>query len=294
MTTCVAATGGRRGITLALVLALAALPATARAASREHQQLLAELRMLQEQNQQLALSVAALAEALKALHQRVDDQAAADRKVAADQRLAIDAVGADLRVVRERLDDTNVRLTRLAQELEAVRDSVPAALTAATPPAPSEATTPAGPGPAAAPPSPAPVPIPPSTAGLSPQRLYDTAYADFASGQWSMAIAGFETFIKSFPRSEQADQAQYYIGESLLLDGKFEAAVAAYDRVIANYPTGDQVPLAYYKRGIALLQLKQSDRARESWETVIKKYPDTDASRLAKQVLDRLARGGRP
>jgi tol-pal system protein YbgF len=294
MTTCVAATGGRRGITLALVLALAALPATARAANREHQQLLAELRMLQEQNQQLALSVAALAEALKALHQRVDDQAAADRKVAADQRLAIDAVGADLRVVRERLDDTNVRLTRLAQELEAVRDSVPAALTAATPPAPSEATTPAGPGPAAAPPSPAPVPIPPSTAGLSPQRLYDTAYADFASGQWSMAIAGFETFIKSFPRSEQADQAQYYIGESLLLDGKFEAAVAAYDRVIANYPTGDQVPLAYYKRGIALLQLKQSDRARESWETVIKKYPDTDASRLAKQVLDRLARGGRP
>jgi tol-pal system protein YbgF len=294
MTTCVAATGGRRGITLALVLALAALPATARAANREHQQLLAELRMLQDQNQQLALSVAALAEALKALHQRVDDQAAADRKVAADQRLAIDAVGADLRVVRERLDDTNVRLTRLAQELEAVRDSVPAALTAATPPAPSEATTPAGPGPAAAPPSPAPVPIPPSTAGLSPQRLYDTAYADFASGQWSMAIAGFETFIKSFPRSEQADQAQYYIGESLLLDGKFEAAVAAYDRVIANYPTGDQVPLAYYKRGIALLQLKQSDRARESWETVIKKYPDTDASRLAKQVLDRLARGGRP
>jgi tol-pal system protein YbgF len=294
MTTCVAATGGRRGITLALVLALAALPATARATNREHQQLLAELRMLQEQNQQLALSVAALAEALKALHQRVDDQAAADRKVAADQRLAIDAVGADLRVVRERLDDTNVRLTRLAQELEAVRDSVPAALTAATPPAPSEATTPAGPGPAAAPPSPAPVPIPPSTAGLSPQRLYDTAYADFASGQWSMAIAGFETFIKSFPRSEQADQAQYYIGESLLLDGKFEAAVAAYDRVIANYPTGDQVPLAYYKRGIALLQLKQSDRARESWETVIKKYPDTDASRLAKQVLDRLARGGRP
>ena len=99
-----------------------------------------------------------------------------------------------------------------------------------------------------------PAPIAPPTAGLSPQRLYDTAYADFASGQWSMAIAGFETFIKSFPRSEQADQAQYYIGESMLLDGKFEQAVASYDRVMANYPSGDQVPLAYYKRGIALLQ----------------------------------------
>lgn len=288
----VASSVGSRVVALLVAGGLAAVPATAHAANREHQQLLAELRMLQEQNQQLALSVAALAEALAALSQKVDDQSVADRKAAADQRLATEAVSADLRVVRERLDDTNLRLTRLSQELEAVRDSVPAAIATGAPPASPDATTPATPDAPAG--GATPAPVPPSTAGLSPQRLYDTAYADFASGQWSMAIAGFETFIKSFPRSEQADQAQYYIGESLLLDGKFDAAVAAYDRVIANYPTGDQVPLAYYKRGIALLQLKQPDRARESWETVIKRYPDSDASRLAKQVLDRLARGGRP
>jgi tol-pal system protein YbgF len=244
--------------------------------------------MLQEQNQQLALSVAQLAEALKALNGRVDEQAAATRKAGADQRLAIDTVGGDLRVVREKLDDTNVRLSRLSQEVEALRDSIP------TMAAPAPATDPgaAAPGDPAAP-APPPAPVVPTTAGLSPQRLYDTAYADFASGQWSMAIAGFETFIKSFPRSEQADQAQYYIGESLLVDNKPEQAVAAYDRVIANYPTGDQAPLAYYKRGIALLQLKQPDRARESWETVVKRFPDSDAARLAKQGLDRLARTGR-
>lgn len=271
-----------------LTLALAgALVAPVGAANREHQQLMAELRMLQEQNQQLALAVAALAESLKALNQRVDEQTAASRKAAADHRVAVEGVGADVRVVREKLDDTNVRLGRLAQELDALRDSLPAPGAPGPSASADPSATPPGADPTTAPPA------VPSTAGLSPQRLYDTAYADFASGQWAMAITGFETFIKAFPRSDQADQAQYYIGESYLLDNKYADAVAAYDRVIANFPNGDQVPLAYYKRGIALFNLKQIDRARESWDTVVKRFPDSDASRLAKQGLDRLARSGR-
>jgi tol-pal system protein YbgF len=264
------------------LLLLASWPAAA--ANREHQQMMAEIRMLQEQNQQLAVTLAALTRALETLGQRMDEQSAAGRKALADQRVIIDTVGGEVRVVREKLDDTNVRLSKLSQELDALRTSIPTGM----PAAPIEPG--AAPPPGAEPSVPAPT-APPSTAGLSPQRLYDTAYADFASGQWAMAITGFEMFIKSFPRSEQADQAQYYIAESYLIDGKFDQAISAYDRVISNYPSGDQVPLAYYKKGIALLQMKQVDRARESWEACIKNYPDSDASRLAKQGLDRLSRG---
>ena len=47
------------------------------------------------------------------------------------------------------------------------------------------------------------------------------------------------------------------------------------------------------KRGLAYSRLGQNDRARESFETVMKNYPNSEGSRLAKQVLDRLARGGR-
>jgi tol-pal system protein YbgF len=267
-----------------LVLTVLASASPADAANREHQQMMAEIRMLQEQNQQLAVSLAALTKVLETLGLRMDEQSAASRKALADQRVVIDSVGSEVRVVREKLDDTNVRLSKLSQELDALRTSIPVGLPAA-PVDPSAPTTPGG-DPAAPPPV-----APPSTAGLSPQRLYDTAYADFASGQWAMAITGFEMFIKSFPRSEQADQAQYYIAESYLIDGKFDQAIAAYDRVIANYPGGDQVPLAYYKKGIALLQMKQADRAREAWETCVKNFPDSDASRLAKQGLDRLSRG---
>jgi tol-pal system protein YbgF len=282
---------GMAGIGAAVIVA-AALPAAA--ANREHQQLMADIRMLQEQNQQLQLALTSLNETLKALNARLDAQGEASRKAFADQRLVVETLGADVRIVREKIDDSAVRLSALAQEVDALRAMPPPSLApvSTVPPPVDAAVAPAGAAPGAAPGASPPAAVNPA-AGLSPQRLWEQAYADYASGQWSLAIAGFETYLKSFPRSDQADKAQRYVGESYLLDGKFEQAIAAYDKVIANYPNGTEVPLALYKRGLALVRLGQPDRARESWDTVIKNYPTSDAAVLAKQGLDRLARPAR-
>ena len=126
--------------------------------------------------------------------------------------------------------------------------------------------------------------------GLSPQRMFDTAQADYAAGQWPLAISGFEQFIRSFPTNDRADDAQFYIGESFQLDGKFKEAVGAYEKVIADYPSGDRVPQALYKRGVALSLLGENDRARESFQQVIRNYPQSEVAVLAKQVLDGLNR----
>jgi tol-pal system protein YbgF len=273
-----------------LVVGLGGGATQARAADREHQQLMADLRMLQEQTQQLQLSLNALTEALKLVSGRLDEQAAITRKAFADQKVLIDSLSGDVRIVREKLDETNVRLSSLSQEIEALQLTV--AAPPALPPLPSSPDN-ALEAPPGGMPVEAPAPAPPSVAGLSPQRLYNTAYADFGSGQWTLAIEGFEAYIKTFPRTEQADDAQLYIGESYMLDGKFEQAVTAYDKVVTNYPTGDAAALAYYKRGLALVRLGDAERARTSWQTVIEKFPDSDASRLAKQSLDRLARPNR-
>jgi TolA-binding protein len=279
----------------AVLAAVLAVAAPAAAADREHQQIMADLRMLQEQTQQLQVSLNAITEALKAVSGGLDQQGNAMRKALADQRLLIETLTADVRVVREKLDETNVRVSSLSQELEALRQSMIAPPPAPAPPEeglPSETDPDAPPTTA---PAPAPAPAP-SVAGLSPQRLYDTAYADYTAGQFSLAIQGFETYLKTFPRTEQADDAQANIGEAYMLDGKPEQAVAAYDRLIANYPNGDRnlIAMAYYKRGLALARLKQDDRARESWQTAIQKFPDSDAARLAKQSLDRLPKKDTP
>ena len=126
---------------------------------------------------------------------------------------------------------------------------------------------------------------------MSPQRLYETAWADYTSGQWDLCISGFDTYLRTFPKSELADEAQLYIGECNYSSGKNQEAIQAYTQVITLYPRGQSVAAAYYKRGLAFQNLRQLDRARESFEAVVKNYPDSDPARLAKQALDRLNSG---
>jgi len=265
--------------------------------NREHEQMMADIRMLQEQSQQLQVLLATLADAIKGVTARLDEQAGVTRKAFADQKLQTDTLGADIRVLREKLDETNVRLTSLSQDVEGLRDAIPPAgsqSTAAPGTAPDE--TPAGGAPpsgASPPPTAGPAPSPVGTTpatGMTPRRLYETAYADYTAGQWSLAIQGFETYLKTYPKSDLADDAQYYIGESYAGDSKYREAAAAYERVIRDYPTSNILPEAWYKVGISYDRLGQPDKAREAFEYVTKNYPDSDAGRIAKQGLDRLNR----
>ena len=271
---------------LGVGLALLVHAGPAAAQSRREMQMMADIRMLQEQTQQLQQQLQAaieqLSSTLKTINGRVDEQAAATRKSFADQKLAVDQFGNDLRIVRERIDENTVRITKLAQEIEALRLAIP-----------QFPLTPAAPADPNAPPV-APGPAPTLAPGMSPQRLFDTAQADFSLGQWALCIDGFETYLRGFGRTDLADDAQYYIGECRQGDNKLTEAVDAYNRVITNYPKGDRVPDAYYKRGVVLSQLGQTDRARESFEMLMKQFPETDLARLAKQQLDRLNRGKPP
>ena len=61
--------------------------------------------MLQEQNQQLKLLINTLAESVKGLSTRQDDQAASVRKTFADQKLQIDAINDSIRILREKGDE---------------------------------------------------------------------------------------------------------------------------------------------------------------------------------------------
>jgi tol-pal system protein YbgF len=124
--------------------------------------------------------------------------------------------------------------------------------------------------------------------------MFNTALADFTAGQWSLCIDGFKTYLMSFSRTDNADDAQQYIGECYFSDGKFTEAIDAYNRVVVNFPKGDRVPEAYYKRGVAFDRVGQPDRARESFDAVMKMFPDSDMARLAKQNIDRLNRGKPP
>jgi len=281
---------------LRFVLVLAALLGAARpgaAQNREHQQMSAELRMLQEDTQRLALTLAQIGEALKALNARLDTADQEAQKRFADQKLLITTLGADLSAIRERTQDTDTRLRKLADEVDALRStitSMPSLLAAPAAPPPTETSALDPNAPAPGTPAPATGAPAPSTAGLSPSRMLETARSDYFAGSYASAITGFETLLKTFPRTEAAAEAQYLLGETYFNQKRWQDAVTAYSAAIQNYPRSSQVPESYYKRGKAQESLGQPDAARATYEQLIKAYPDTPNAGLAKQALDRLGR----
>jgi len=261
-------------VILAFVIASGS-SAPASAANKEHQQLMADLRMLQEQSQLLQTLLGTLNDALKAVNTRLDQQTEVNRKAFADSKLVVDNLTNDVRVIREKLDDNNVRIGSLTQEVSSLRQSMQQMST--RPPATdSDAgaggtpTTGAQPG-----------------GGMtdSPEKTWNAAWADYTGGQYDLAVMGFEAYIKNFPKSDLADDAQMHIGNSYLNGGRNDKAVEAYDKAIRMYPNGNVIPDAYYKKGLALMNMKNVAGAREAWEFVVKNYPNSDAANQAKQRL---------
>ena len=273
-----------------VVLLWAALPAAAQ--NREHQQMSAELRMLQEQTQQLALTLAQLGEALKALNARMDTADQAAQRRFADQEQLIKKLVTDVGAIGERTQDTDTRLRKLADEVDALRStltSMPSLLSAppTQPQTDTSAVEPAAPGAQPATPTASSGP-PPSTVGLSPSRMLDIAKSDYFSGSYPSAITGFEALLRTFPTSEAAGEAQYLLGETYTNQKRYAEAVNAYTAAIQKYPRSTWVPESYYKRGKAQELLGTPDAARASYELLIKTHPDTPSAGLAKQALDRL------
>ena len=101
-------------------------PASASAdADKEHKLLMAEIRMLQEEQQQLR---AVLARPRR--HAQGAERAARHRrrhgcrKPFADQKLVVEGVAETTRILREKADETNVRLSSMTQELQSLRQTV--------------------------------------------------------------------------------------------------------------------------------------------------------------------------
>ena len=126
---------------------------------------------------------------------------------------------------------------------------------------------------------------------MSPQRLFDTAWADYTGGQWALCIEGFNSYLLYYSRTDNADDAQFYIGESYSQWGKhFQEALTAYTAVVTNYTDPEVVYDALYKQGSTYEQLGQKDAAIKSYQQVIKLYKGSAAEILATTALRRLVK----
>ena len=128
---------------------------------------------------------------------------------------------------------------------------------------------------------------------VSPQKEIDTILENASYFQeeqdYDKAIAEFQKLLDKYPQSDQADNAQFEIGNSYRLKGDYKAAIEAYEKVDPKSELADRAKLLI---GDCYLALNETKRAREIYRSLIKKYPylNSDEARKAKRNLDLMAR----
>jgi tol-pal system protein YbgF len=123
---------------------------------------------------------------------------------------------------------------------------------------------------------------------VDPKQLYDAAYLDLTKGKYDLAINGFNNFLRYFPETEQAANAQYWLGECYYAKKNHTKAAIEFHKVLENYSTGTKVPSALYKLGLSLLELKSVQQAKKYLQELVDKHPGTQEAELAKQKLREL------
>jgi len=131
-------------------------------------------------------------------------------------------------------------------------------------------------------------PVAPMTT-LSPQEVYNTAYADYLKGNFDLATDGFKIYRDNFPDSPLADNAVYWIGECLFSQRKFNEAIEEFNNLILEYPQGDKIAAAHLKKGLSLLELRRKDEALVVFKLLISKYPLEEEARIAQEKIKELS-----
>jgi tol-pal system protein YbgF len=130
------------------------------------------------------------------------------------------------------------------------------------------------------------------TPGDSEEVLaYRAAYAEWRSGDSQACIDRFSKFLQTYPSSEYADDATYWLADCYFKQGNFSAAVLRFDDVARQYPSGNKAPDALYRQGEALLRMGHGQAAGNAFERVLRDYPNSARAREAKRQLDLLRSG---
>ncbi|MNR12024.1 tol-pal system protein YbgF [compost metagenome] len=194
--------------------------------------------------------------------------------------------------LRGMLEEQQNEIQRLKQEgLERYQDldrrlSSGAAGAAATQNSPAAGAASAGPAAAAG-----QAQAPASNGPADPEKeklFYDAAFDLIKAKDFAKASQAFSAFVRKYPNSQYAGNAQYWLGEVNLAQGDLQGAGQAFAQVSQSYPQHAKVPDSLFKLADVEMRLGNADKAKGILQEVIAKYPGSSAAQLAQRDLQRM------
>jgi tol-pal system protein YbgF len=198
--------------------------------------------------------------------------------VQANSGARLDSMSTQVQALSDNLEEVKVRLGKLNQQLADVQNTLQTIDSKlATAGAPASGGTP--PGSATSP-----------AAGSQPSAdtLYSNGLRDITGGKYDLARQEFLDYLKYYPQTDLASNAQFYLGEISFAQKQYGQAATEYEKVFVNYPKSFKLAPAHLKRGLALLEIGQKVSAVRELREVIRRYPGTDEEKRARAKLHEL------
>lgn len=186
----------------------------------------------------------------------------------------VDQMQNEFQAMRVSMDDLTSRLGKLQQGLVDLTNTIKVIQTPPALPAGGPGGTP---GAAGGPP-----------AGTSAESLYANAMRDKDSGNYDIALQGFNDYLKYFGNTDMAPNAQYYIGEVYYARKDYEDALGAFDAVLERFPDNNKTLDAMYMKGRTLVQMGEKTKGAEEFRAVVARAPRTELANKAKAQLANL------
>ncbi len=278
----------RTTVAAVLLAATSFLPSPAAAANKDIERLQLQIATLQSQLLDIQRNADESRKELQRLTELIAEQNALLQRTTNDRRQQDETIAASFK-------DLNERMGELLEQLQALKAANAMLLPPPGPAVPASGSPGAGTGPTggpnATPAGPAgtgtgSTPAAPATPPPAPRELYSQAYADFARGNYDLAIQGFTEYIRNYPDTDFTDNAQYWIGECLYGKKMYAEAVEAWNALFRDYPSSDKLPDARVKKGMALEKLGRRSQALVEYRYVVDRYPNTQAARIAREHLN--------
>lgn len=128
-------------------------------------------------------------------------------------------------------------------------------------------------------------PAVPAVDPLQESSAYEAALNHFKSRSFANAIKGFKAFLKAYPDSSLAPNAQYWIGYAYYALKDYKTALAQQKKLIAIYPGSAKIPDALLNIASNQIELKDRAGAKKTLQEITSMYPDSSAASLAAKRL---------
>jgi TolA-binding protein len=122
---------------------------------------------------------------------------------------------------------------------------------------------------------------------------FQAAYRAYQSADYPRARAIFRAYVTRYRQDDQADNAQYWIGKSYLMEDRPATALGELRRVISDFPSGDSADEALFDMADAFYRLHACTDARTALQALIQGHPRSPLLSQARDKVRQIQRAPR-